>query len=364
MIKILCASPTSFDSTSFYRAYGVFPDLQRKMDIQVDPFTTGAWPQIGMYDILYLQRPNNPKLFDLAKYAKEHLKLKIWVDFDDNLFDLPPESRAFFEYDLKTKQTMHSILKLADVITVSTPLLKRVFMGLGLSNILVIPNAFNDFWHKMPEKWNKESKNVLWRGSDTHVADLIYFNNAIMEAIVKSEDRYHFLGYNPFAITNEIPFFSPGVYEEHPDARVWVHKPEDNFNYHALLKKLAPRVVHVPLIDNSLNAAKSNIAWIEATFAGAVTIAPAWSEWKKPGVICYSSFEEYSQLLVAQTDDHGKAWAQAKDYIENNLKLSVINEMRVDMIMKLIAGDDFAEELSRSPIPQNFDTPPLQTEIV
>ncbi len=363
MIKILCASPTSFDATSFYRAYGIFPDLQRKLEIQVDPFVTGAWPQIGMYDILYLQRPNNPKLLDLAKYAKEHLKLKIWVDFDDNLFDLPPESRAFFEYDMKTKTVMHNILKLADVTTVSTPTLKRVFMGLGLSNILVIPNAFNDFWHKMSEKWNKESKNVVWRGSDTHVADMVYFGNAILDAIEKSSDMYHFLGYNPWSITNAVPFHAPGIFGE-PAARVWVHKSEDNFNYHKLLKDLSPRIMHVPLIDNSLNAAKSNIAWIEATFAGAVTIAPAWAEWKKPGVICYSSFEEYTQLLTTQTDDFGKAWAQSKDYIQTNLLLSQVNELRMDMLLRLINDEDFDGKDSTSPIPTNFETPPLQPEII
>ncbi len=362
MMKILVAAPTPFDATSFYRAFGIFPDLSKKMDIEIVPFTGGiTWAQIGSFDVIYLQRPSNPKLLELAQYAKQHLKVKIWTDFDDNLFDLPPESRAFFEYDLKIKSVMHSILLLSDVVTVSTPALKEAFGSLGVKNIRVIPNALNDEWHKIAPFFNGTSKNIAWRGSETHVADILYFAEPMLSAMEKIPDyTWHFMGYNPFAITHVVPFYAPGIHGE-STAKIWIHKAEDNLIYHDKLRKIAPKIMHVPLIPNSLNQAKSNIAWIEATFAGAATIAPAWAEWKKPGVITYSNQEEYEQLLTSTDVDFSKCWKDSAEYISKNLLLSEVNFLRRDMLEQLLQGEPFEESAGTVPL---IDEVPIQPELI
>jgi len=46
------------------------------------------------------------------------------------------------------------------------------------------------------------------------------------------------------------------------------------------------------LIDQNLN-----IAWIEATYAGAATIGPAWQEWQHTGILNYSSVEETGKTI-------------------------------------------------------------------
>lgn len=336
MIKILAHSPISFDGTSFYRAYGVFPNLSKKLkrNIDVTSFQGGmTWAQAGDFDVLFLQRPMSEGIAKLAHYVKG-LGVKIWVDFDDNLFDLPVESRAFFDFDDRVRKIMSDILKIADVITVSTEEMKQAFKALGLESVIV-PNALNDDWHKPATEHNAKSMSVVWRGSETHVADLIYFTDAIDDAFVKSHDIYHYFGYAPWFLCHRHPHYAKDVIGD-VSARIHLHKPEDIRVYHDNIKKVLPRLMHVPLVANSLNAAKSNIAWIEATYAGAVCIAPDWPEWRMPGVLNYKTLEEYTQLLTSQ-EDRTENWKVSMDYISKNLTLSKVNEQRLDILEGLCA---------------------------
>lgn len=336
MIKILAHSPAPFDGTSFYRSFGVFPNMSKKIGRQIDitAFQGGmTWAQAADFDVLFLQRPVSEGIFKLAEYVKG-LGVKVWVDHDDNLFDLPTESRVFFDYDDKVRRRMHEILKLADVITVSTDGMRQVMKAFGLDSI-VVRNALNNEWHPPVKEHNARSRVVAWRGSETHVADLIYFNDPIEEAVLKSTDVYHFFGYAPWVLCHNVPYYAEGIYGE-PTARVRLHKPEDIRIYHDNLKKYKPRLMHVPLISNSLNAAKSNIAWIEATYAGAVCIAPDWPEWRMPGVLNYKSLEEYTQLLVSEQDRTAE-WKKSMAYIEDNLTLSKTNEKRIEILKELCA---------------------------
>lgn len=336
MIKILAHSPIPFDGTSFYRSYGIFPNLSKKLkrNIDVTSFQGGmTWAQAGDFDVLFLQRPMTDGIFKLAHYIKG-LGVKIWVDYDDNLFDLPVESRAFFDCDDVVRKRMSDILKLADVITVSTEGMQKVFKVLGFET-QVVRNALNTDWHKPVTEHNVKSRNVVWRGSETHVADLIYFTDAIDDAIQASTDTYHFFGYAPWLLCHRHEHYALGVHGE-IGARIHLHKPEDIRVYHDNIKKVKPRLMHVPLVANSLNAAKSNIAWIEATYAGAVCIAPDWPEWKMPGVLNYKTMEEYTQLLTSQ-DDRSAEWRKSMDYIQANLVLDKTNEQRLDILEKLCA---------------------------
>lgn len=334
MIKILAHSPAPFDGTSFYRSFGIFPNLSKKLgrQVSVTPFQSGAtWASVSDFDILFLQRPVSDGIYKLAEYVKG-LGIKIWVDHDDNLFDLPTESRVFFDYDDKTRKRMAEIMKLADVITVSTDGMKQVFKALGFESTIV-PNALNTDWHTPVKEHNAKSRVVAWRGSETHVADLLYFTDPLEDAINKTTDVYHFFGYAPWLLCHRVPYYSSGVNGE-LTARIHLHKPEDVRVYHDNLKKYKPRLMHVPLIGNSLNAAKSNIAWIEATYAGAVCVAPDWPEWRMPGVLNYKSFEEYTQLLTSE-EDRTEEWKKSMAYIGENLTLNKTNELRLEILKSL-----------------------------
>ena len=97
--------------------------------------------------------------------------------------------------------------------------------------------------------------------------------------------------------------------------------------------------MHVPLIEDGMNRCKSNIAWIEATAAGAVTIAPDWVEWQKPGVLNYNGLDEFKSMLMRPLDDAPERWAASRDYIMENLTLNKVNEQRARIVRELVNSE-------------------------
>lgn len=333
MIKILVSTPIDYDSTSFYRVWGVLHNLTRKMNgrLQLDNFKTTnyTWAQLAGYKILFLHRPYSAQAYQLAGYCKT-IGVKIWVDFDDNLFNLPPENRAYDNYDLEVKKLMRSTLELADIVTVSTQPLKNFFAEAlkVTAPIEVVPNALNDDLFKLPTAPNTQV-NYTWRGSETHAADIIDYLQEIYEAMSANNHLWHWLGYRPYMLMRHFM---------HP--KLSYYKPSDPIPYHTTLQSIAPWLMHVPLTDNALNHSKSNIAWIEATYAGGITLAPAWPEWLRPGVINYTTPEQYKQHLInlPTEQQHANHWQQSADFINEHLLLSRVNEQRQDIIEKLLSN--------------------------
>jgi len=327
-MKILVSTPTEYDSTSFYRCWGVLHNLNKDMGgkLQLDSFSRGNydWSKLSGYDILFLHRPSSAVVLNLVQYCKQ-IGVKVWVDYDDNLFNLPYENRAYDNYKLDVKKLMRTILENADIITVSTQPLADFFKhNLFIPNpIEVIPNALNDRFFKMAEKFN-EDKNYFWRGSETHYGDILDFTNEIYEGIANTTVPWYFVGYKPHILMRNFG-----------DDRLKYVEPQDPILYHSTFKSLKPHIMHVPLSSNALNESKSNIAWIEATYAGAVTIAPDWKEWKMPGVLNYKSNEEYQSLLINPPSNLAELWKQSHDYIKENLLLSKVNQKRKTIIENL-----------------------------
>lgn len=290
------------------------------------------WSDFANFDIVFFQRPalDVQKRLKLAKYVKD-MGLPIWTDFDDNLFDLPPENRLSDDITPEIRRGMIEIMKLSDVVTVSTEKIKDLFTSAKIENIEVVPNALNldltaplmEYNHHVPNT----KLEYLWRGSETHQGDLAYFQEPILNVIQKREDvMWSFMGYNPWYITQALPKES------------WRYtRGEDLFVYFKNLKALKPQVVHFPLVPNSLNICKSNIAWIESTLAGAVCVAPDWDEWKKPGVINYKSPEDYEKILTEPIENAAQLWQQSHDYIMENLTLDHVNQKRLDVLERLLS---------------------------
>lgn len=332
MTKILACVPMAFDATSYYRSYGVFPNLKKQVpNLFIDGYggwnRKYTWAELMPYDILFMQRPAHPDWLALAKYCK-NLGMKIWVDHDDNLFELPPYNRVVDTYDEKVKRVMWDLMSLADVVTVSTPAIQKYFEGLNIKSV-VIPNALNDLINPMVESYNQTEgiQQIVWRGSETHQADLYAVQLQVREAItIRPSTLWSFIGFNPWHITMD----------QHESKWQYV-KQEDIMIYYDKLKALKPQLMHVPLIMDGLNICKSNIAWIEATAAGAVTLGPDWPEWQRPGIIHYRDLEEYQKLLIDPFDEEKMKvnWEASRDYINENLLLTHVNKQRVEILNEL-----------------------------
>jgi hypothetical protein len=353
-MKILAICPIKFDGTSYYRAYGIFPHLKKLFEddgirFDLHPYLEGGgytWADLLSYDWIFLQRPSldASKRIKLIEFCKR-LKKKIWIDFDDNLFALPMENRVYDDITKEVKDSMFLVLNMADVITVSTPALKESFEKIGVkARIEVIPNAwdfelngfadsFNEIKQLPPPQQTKVK--YLWRGSETHWMDLMGAGEAIMGAIGELQNKvmWAWMGYNPVFLTENVPI------------EWWSYsKGEDIFEYFRNLKMYAPQVLFFPLRDNHLNRSKSNIAWMEATFAGAVCIAPNWPEWRKPGVINYKDEADLEQKLKntyqLSFNEVGKPnishfWEESSDYIRENLSLDIVNLKRKQILQGL-----------------------------
>jgi hypothetical protein len=102
--------------------------------------------------------------------------------------------------------------------------------------------------------------------------------------------------------------------------------------------RLKPAVVHVPLYNNLFNRCKSNIAYIEGSYWGAVCVVPEW--WGHlPGALTYKDNQSYYEVVrdalsgkVDLTKMNNLAW----DFIKKELVLSKINRLRVKLIKKLL----------------------------
>lgn len=328
-MKLLALTVNKNDTTSFYRANGVLGELKNQIEIEITSLDFAqlkniSWANLVLYDAVFMQRPYQSVALQLAQYCKE-LNLPLWVDFDDHLLEIPIDNQKAYNvfHEKQTKQTIVQIIGLADVVSVSTGALKTAFSTLN-SNIKVIPNAIN---LKMLDYRTTQTatETVLWRGSDTHQLDIFIY----AEEIYPIQHKYTAFEFIYFGF---YPWFIP------MDKNVKYIPPIDPLLYFKQLYTLRPKIMHVPLHDSVFNRCKSNIAFIEATFAGAVCLVPEWEEWTLPGAVTYNSTAQYAEkleLLLNNKINIKKRVQQAWDFISQNLSLNKVNQLRIDLINEI-----------------------------
>lgn len=322
--RIFVICPDMGDATSFYRGVGPLGALSKSLggSITLMMVELKSWATISMSDVVFLQRPFKDKHLAVVEMAKA-CNVPVWIDYDDDLFQVPMDNPAFDLYDdADMQKRIAKMIAMADVVTVTTEHLKERLAKLN-QNIVVIPNAFDERFFSFPKERDPRKKLVLWRGSSTHQKDLATVG---MELIKLSHDpqlsdwTFHFLGFNPWWIVErmrpENTIISPGI---------------DILEYHQYIKMVNPSLLFVPLCNNAFNRSKSNIAWIEGTYAGAMVVAPELPEFTRPGVKNYkdpaSFLETMKTAMMGETDI--ALWNRASQrYIESELRLSHVNMKR------------------------------------
>lgn len=195
MKKLYCIAPFPEDATSYYRSMGVVDHLvtlmgsnwtvekHRKED------NLRSWLDLQSADVLFMQRPATAELLKIMQYYKEVYNRPVWIDFDDNLFEVPEynHSRNFYNPNNESFTVMVTALKTADVITVSTQALK-VYIERELPScqgkVEVVPNAFPDVYIPVKRRKVVDRKPIcFWRGGKTHTGDLDYYAESIIKLI-------------------------------------------------------------------------------------------------------------------------------------------------------------------------------------
>lgn len=328
-MKILSVTE-EIDSIDNYRASVPLFELGKSQGWEVDVAAKNyAYSKIfRKYDAFYIQRPKNADL-EIAILAKKY-GLKLVVDYDDDLFNIPIHNPAYLGMHNEEKDAMRDVISIADLVTVSTDALKEEIKSQTMhENVEVVPNAINDsiFGISTQQNFNKV---VIWRGSNTHAKDLYSVKDGLNKIIKERQDwKFVFMYYYPFFVEK----MDNVIYTD------WVYP---FYNYMGQLKASFPGIIIHPLENNKFNNSKSNIAWIEATHAGAACVAPDLPEWKKPGVEnyeCENGQDFYLKIrdLIEKIDDHEDTtgFQDSRKYIESNLLLSKVNLKRKSLYEKM-----------------------------
>lgn len=271
-MKVLAICPNPLDATSYYRAWGTFGDLTKRYGVQFTNYKDSwleyqegkkgfCWPVALQYDWFMMQRGFGEMSINLAAYIKQ-LKGKLWYDLDDNLWDIPDHYKIKVHFGPKVLKTINTLIQMSDLVTVSTEhLAKRVLEETGVV-AYVIPNGLD--LRRFPVQPYHSSGSVIWRGSNTHISDL-RTHKVILEEIGK-ETEVEFWGYDP---CKDLPLLS--MKNKHVQSL-------DVFQYFDKLRIEKPSIILTPLAETPFNESKSNIAWMEITMAGGVSVSNQWGE--------------------------------------------------------------------------------------
>lgn len=330
-ITLLTIIPNITDATSYYRGAGPLGHLRKQMENLNLLITTSVnWSTLTLCDAVFIQRPYAKEHVTVMEMAKDQ-GLPIWVDYDDDLFTVTMDNPTHGMYGQEAVQkNVAKCIAMADRVTVSTPHLKARLEKLN-KNITVVPNAvdFKKLNSFRPEITFPRHKLITWRGSNTHQRDLMDYAEPIIREARKPDGWTHtFIGYNPWFITQYID-----------NDKCKITEGLDIYEYWKFFHAIKPSVHLVPLSDTTFNRSKSNIAWIEATLAGAVTIAPEWDEWKKPGVTTYVNPKDFEEALgeLKAMPNTLDLWRASMTYIEENLSLDIVNKRRSEVLLGMIS---------------------------
>ena len=289
---------------------------------------------IAAYDVIIFHCPHSKRDFEAMCTAKDY-NVKVVIDYDDLIFDVPNVNRASAFYNREgTQEAIINCYKIADAVTVSTDALADEIEKMFGKRPTVINNAHNDLCLPGLSKFNQPQNGVntiLWRGSETHIGDLMRYRDAF--------EQYENIDWNFWGGVPDLAISSKygGRMES------WTHKGWEPGipNYFRNLKNLKPNFVLVPLELGRFNDCKSNIAYLEATYAGAVCIATEVKEFDRLGVVTFENTSELTNILE-QVNSGEIDWQtyhmEAVADLEKNYRLSKVNQLRADLLQKLYAA--------------------------
>lgn len=184
-------------------------------------------------------------------------KVKLVVDLDDNVFEIPYGNIAMFFWKESKIIKMASLVKYADLVICSTNPLKDYVVKNLNEKAVVLKNCLDLNQWEENHKENDKVK-IGWVYSKTHIPDIKECKKAIEEIKKEYGDK----------ISIELFGGDKTVF----DCEVVVHEPIEFRQYHYKLMRLNWDISIAPLVDNDFNRGKSNIKWLESTMAGSAFI--------------------------------------------------------------------------------------------
>lgn len=249
--------PAGQTASGYYRA--MFPaDLMYEGGRVISHWTASIdLSKVLRYDVLWIQLITSSVLTQIARLAQTQ-GVKIVYDIDDRLDSIPTENQASVVYDATKQAEIVEMVKLADLVTVSTEPLAKHLRSVGARRVRVVPNQLTANVIPRRHPPNPRYVRILWAGSPTHKRDL-----AIVAPALRSILKRYAGGVRFTCFGERLPEVLADCYD-------WIDlkDPVDFDAYHDALAGVAADFGIAPLEVNPFNDTKSAIKALEYAAAG------------------------------------------------------------------------------------------------
>lgn len=333
MINIVIIDPGSTDACCLLRGLGPFTHLRRVYgDINLIVNPKLDWNAAVLGDIIFMNHPCSIETLNFMKLAKL-CGSPVWADYTDDFLNIPIDHPSHNYFGKKeTKDITRACMKESTVITTHCDELLESYKQIN-PNTKIIPHAIPDmFLAARKEPKLDRTKEVFWRGSRTHERALLEFAPAILECAKEFATwKWRFIGQNPWYITEHLK-------EKAVVTEQWVDATQCLQVEHAE----QPAIHMVCHCDIPFSRARGYEGWQEATYSGAITVAPDFPVWRKPGVVLYKDKHDFVGKMktlmhsfntgISHKEEVDAAWA----HIQENYLLSSIEHYYIDIIKGLV----------------------------
>ena len=255
-------------------------------------------------DIVVVQRCCSLPQFQFIATCRQ-LGMKVIYDLDDDVWDLPEYNPAH-ENLMKMREGFTSCIRLTDVVTTSTEVLKKRIRSnvKQMTNrvtqkeipIIVCENRIDERLYATPRK--RPQFIIGWSGSSSHIGDLLIMEKALKAVVEEHRDvQVEFRGCQPPPVFDGMRNFYH---------RPWVPVAE----FQSRMPVWGWSIALAPVTDHPFNEAKSAIKIIEAAYCK----IPCLVSWVKPYDDFCSHDPELRWLLCAGPS----AWEKKLRELVNN----------------------------------------------
>lgn len=277
------------------------------------------------FDYIIIQR--NALEIDFAKFLINKCKslgIKIIYEIDDDLIHFD-RNNSGYDYYHNIKEDLEYQIMHADIVTVSTPNLKKMLNYLN-SNILVIPNRLIDEWFSEIYDYSRPDNiiKIGYMGTPFHSWDLAYIENAINDVKEYYSKKNIQVVFELIGGTNENLSWANQI-----DVPVDCRKYLDFIPW---LKSIVNwDIVVAPLEYNNLNFSKSQLKYLEYSALGIPGV------YSNVGPYSQEVVHEYTGLLVSNTRED---WAKNiirlidDDILKEDIVFNSMNEIKKNYLIK------------------------------
>ncbi len=275
----------------------------------------------GKADLLVGNRVSTPEMADLWKVFFHPAAPACCIDFDDDLFHVPPANPAHETYSKpETQRLMRMAMFASDALTVSTRPLASELAQFN-EHVFVFPNTLPARFLRRPRRENRRPI-VGWAGGASHLEDI-----RLLKAL-PADLRLRLYGCDHREVIGR------------PDAE-FVPWNSDRALY---LRRLDLEIGLCPLVDNQFNRCKSPLKFLEHSFRGIATVASptVYADFIEHGVTGFiaetaDEWAGYVDLLVHDPALRYEIAANAHEYVAANWTTEAHVETRAAVYREIVA---------------------------